>query len=155
EHREYSPGDDLRYVDWKVFGRSDKVYLKQFEDETNLLCYLVIDVSESMTYKSAGAPLTKLEYAQCLAASLAWLVLRQQDAAGLVAFESQIRAMIRPAGNPSHLEQLLSAMDLTPRGKKTAAGPIFHELAQRLTKRGVVVILSDLFDDLDLLSAGL
>ena len=155
EHREYAPGDDLRYVDWKVFGRTDKVYLKQYEDETNLLCYLVLDVSESMTYKSAEAALTKLEYAQCLAAALAWLVLRQQDAAGLVTFDSQIRAMIRPAGNPSHLEQILSAMETAKPGKKTAAGVIFHELAQRLTKRGVVVVLSDFFDDVSSLAAGL
>ena len=155
QHREYAPGDDLRYVDWKVFGRTDKVYLKQYEDETNLLCYLVLDVSESMTYKSAGAALTKLEYAQCLAASLAWLILRQQDAAGLATFDDQIRAMIRPAGNPSHLDQLLHAMEAATPGKKTAAGPIFHELAQRLTKRGIVIVLSDFFDDVASLAAGL
>src|SRR5436190_23478404 len=80
EHREYAPGDDLRYVDWKVFGKTDKVYLKQYEDETNLLCYLVLDVSESMTYRSSPAALSKLEYAQALAASVAWLVMEQQDA---------------------------------------------------------------------------
>jgi len=155
EHREYAPGDDLRYVDWKVFGRTDKVYLKQYEDETNLLCYLVLDVSESMTYKSAAAPLSKLEYAQSLAAALGWLVLQQQDAVGLATFDSQLRAMIRPAGNPSHLEQLLAAMEAAVPGKKTAAGPIFHELAARLTKRGIVVILSDFFDDVAALAAGL
>jgi uncharacterized protein (DUF58 family) len=155
EHREYAPGDDLRYVDWKVFGRTDKVYLKQYEDETNLLCYLVLDISESMTYKSRTAALSKLEYAQCLAAALAWLVLRQQDAVGLALFDSQIRAMIRPAGSPSHLEQLLSAMESARPGKKTATGPILHELAQRLTRRGVVIVLSDFFDDAASLAAGL
>lgn len=155
EHREYAPGDDLRYVDWKVFGRTDKVYLKQYEDETNLICYLVLDVSESMTYQSAGAAMSKLQYAQCLAAALGWLVLKQQDAVGLSTFDSQIRAMIRPAGNPSHLEQLLHVMEAAVPGKKTAAGPIFHELAQRLTKRGVVIVLSDLFDDVESLAAGL
>jgi uncharacterized protein (DUF58 family) len=155
EHREYAPGDDLRYVDWKVFGRTDKVYLKQYEDETNLICYLVLDVSESMTYKSAGAAMSKLQYAQCVAAALGWLVLKQQDAVGLSTFDSQIRAMIRPAGNPSHLEQILHVMEAVVPGKKTAAGPIFHELAQRLTKRGVVIVLSDLFDDVESLAAGL
>lgn len=155
EHREYAPGDDLRYVDWKVFGRTDKVYLKQYEDETNLLCYLVLDTSESMTYRGPGAPLSKLEYAQALAAALAWLVLRQQDAVGLATFDSQVRAMIRPAGNPSHLEQLLSAMESIQPGPKTACGPIFHELAQRLTRRGVVIVLSDLFDDVPSIAAGL
>jgi len=155
EHREYAPGDDLRYVDWKVFGRTDKVYLKQYEDETNLICYLVLDVSESMTYQSRAAAMSKLEYAQCVAAALGWLVLKQQDAVGLSTFDNQIRAMIRPAGNPSHLEQILHVMEAVVPGKKTAAGPIFHELAQRLTKRGVVIVLSDLFDDVESLAAGL
>src|SRR5262245_2925320 len=125
EHREYAPGDDLRYVDWKVFGKSDKVYLKQYEDETNLLCYLVVDVSESMTYRGPGTALSKLEYASSVASALAWLVLRQQDAVGLATFDNQIRAMVRPAGNPSHLEQILGVMETATPGKKTAAGPIF------------------------------
>ncbi|MEX2026424.1 MAG: DUF58 domain-containing protein [Pirellulaceae bacterium] len=155
EHREYAPGDDLKYVDWKVFGRTDKFYLKQYEDETNLLCYLVLDVSESMTYKSDPKSLSKLEYAQCLAATLAWLVLQQQDAAGLVTFDSQIRSLVRPASSPQHLQQLLHVMESATSGNKTTAGPIFHELAERLKKRGVVIILSDFFDDVPSLLAGL
>lgn len=155
EHREYAPGDDLRYVDWKVFGRTDKVYLKQYEDETNLICYLLLDISESMTYKSPEAALSKLEYAQAVAAAVAWLVLKQQDAVGLATFDSQVRAMIRPAGNPMHLQQLLHVMEGVSPGKKTSVGPILHELAQRLAKRGVVVVLSDCFDDIDSLAAGL
>jgi uncharacterized protein (DUF58 family) len=155
EHREYAPGDDLRYVDWKVFGRTDKVYLKQYEDETNLICYLVLDVSESMTYKSSKAALSKAEYAQCLAATLAWLVLQQQDAVGLATFDSKIRTLLRPSGSSSHLEQIVHVMESAAAGKKTTAGPIFHELAERLTKRGVVVVLSDFFDDVNSLVAGL
>jgi uncharacterized protein (DUF58 family) len=155
EHREYAPGDDLRYVDWKVFGRTDKFYLKQYEDETNLLCYLVLDVSESMTYRSNPAALSKLEYAQALAASVAWLVLEQQDAAGLVTFDSQIRTLLRPASNSSHLKQMIQVMETASPGKKTTAGPIFHELAERLKKRGVVMILSDFFDNVNSLLAGL
>ncbi len=155
EHREYAPGDDLRYVDWKVFGRTDKFYLKQYEDETNLLCYLVLDVSESMTYRSSPAALSKLEYAQALAASVAWLVLEQQDAAGLVTFDNQIRTLLRPASNSSHLQQMIQVMENVSPGKKTAAGPIFHELAERLKKRGVVMILSDFFDNVSSLLAGL
>ena len=101
EHREYAPGDDLRYVDWKVFGRTDKFYVKQYDDETNLICQLVLDVSESMSYRGPHAALSKFEYAQSLAAALAWLVLQQQDAVGLVTFDQQIRracgrAAIRP-----------------------------------------------------------
>lgn len=155
EHREYAPGDDLRYVDWKVFGRTDKIYLKQYEDETNLICNLVLDVSESMRYQSRGATLSKLEYAQCLAAAIGWLVLQQQDSVGLATFDSQLRTLIRPSGSPSHLEQLIHVMESAPAGKKTAAGPIFHELAERLTKRGVVIVLSDFFDDVNSLVAGL
>jgi uncharacterized protein (DUF58 family) len=155
EHREYAPGDDLRYVDWKVFGRTDKIYLKQYEDETNLICYLLLDVSESMQYRSPAAALSKSEYAQCVAAALAWLVLQQQDAVGLATFDSQIRTLLRASGSPSHLEQLLHVMESAQPGMKTAAGPIFHELAQRLTKRGVVVVLSDFFDDVNALVAGL
>jgi len=155
EHRQYAPGDDLRYVDWKVFGRSDKVYLKQYEDETNLQCYLVLDQSESMTYKSRNTALSKLDYAASLAAALGWLVLRQQDAVGLATFDSQLRTLIRPAGNPSHLEELLHALESMTPGQRTSAGPIFHELAQRLTRRGVVIIFSDCLDDLQSLAAGL
>jgi len=155
EHREYAPGDDLRYVDWKVFGRTDKIYLKQYEDETNLICYLALDVSESMQYKSKGAALSKSEYAQCVAAALGWLVLQQQDAVGLATFDSQIRTLLRPSGSPSQLEQVLHVMESAEAGKKTSAGPIFHELAERLTKRGVVVVLSDFFDDVKSLVAGL
>ncbi|MEQ8788347.1 MAG: DUF58 domain-containing protein [Pirellulaceae bacterium] len=155
EHREYTPGDDLRYVDWKVFGRTDKVYLKQYEDETNLVCYLVLDTSESMRYRGPNAPLSKLEFAQCIAASLAWLVLTQQDSVGLATFDNEVRHYVRPASNPTHLQQLLQVMESADAGRKTATGPIFHDLAERLKKRGVVLILSDLFDDVDSMLAGL
>ncbi len=89
EHREYVPGDDLRYVDWKVFGKTDKYYLKQYEEETNLICYLLLDTSESMAYRSPAAALSKLEYAQCVAAALAYLILQQQDSVGLVTFDER------------------------------------------------------------------
>ncbi len=155
EHREYAPGDDLRYVDWKVFGRTDKFYLKQYEDETNLILYIVLDASESMRYKGPDAALSKFEYAQCVAASLAWLVLAQQDAIGLVTFDSQIRTLIKPSSSPSHLQQVINVIEGAGAGKKTNTGPIFHELAERFTKRGIVLILSDLFDNVDAMLAGL
>src|SRR6476660_7790452 len=155
EHREYVPGDDLRYVDWKVFGKSDRFYLKQFEEETNLLCYLLLDTSESMQYKGPHAPLSKLAYAQCAAAALAYLVLHQRDAAGLVTFEQEIRQVIRPSSNPTQLKQLLHVMEEATAARKTRTGPIFHDLAERLSRRGIVVIFSDLFDDVESMLAGL
>jgi uncharacterized protein (DUF58 family) len=155
EHREYVPGDDLRYVDWKVFGRSDKIYLKQYEEETNLLAYLALDTSESMSYQSDAAALSKLEYAKCVAAALTYLVLQQQDSVGLATFDSQLRSFVRPSGHPSHLKQVLHVMEQSPGERKTATGPIFHDLAERLKKRGIVLVLSDLFDDVPQMMAGL
>jgi uncharacterized protein (DUF58 family) len=155
EHREYSPGDDLRYVDWKVFGRTDKFYLKQYEEETNLACHLLLDVSESMQYRGPDAPMSKLDYARCAAAALAYLVLQQQDGVALVTFDREIRSLIRPSSNPSHLKQILHLMEDARAERKTNTGPIFHELAERLKKRGVLVILSDFFDNVDAMAAGL
>jgi uncharacterized protein (DUF58 family) len=155
EHREYTPGDDLRYLDWKVFGRSDRYCLKQFEEETNLVCHLLLDTSESMTYQSTLAAMSKLEYAKCAAASLAYLILHQQDSAGLVTFDSEIRALVRPSSNPSHLQELHHVMETSPGGQKTATGPILHDLAERLKKRGIIMVFSDLLDDVDSLLAGL
>jgi uncharacterized protein (DUF58 family) len=155
EHREYAPGDDLRYLDWKVFGRTDKFYLKQFEEETNLICYLLLDTSESMAYKSPQAAMSKLEYAQCAAGALSYLILNQQDSVGLVTFDEEIRALVRPGGNPSHLKQLLQVMETSAGARKTATGPIFHDLAERFKKRGIVIILSDLFDNVDAMVKGL
>lgn len=155
EHREYAPGDDLRYVDWKVFGKTDRFYLKQFEEETNLICYLLLDTSESMQYQGPGAPMSKLAYGQCAAAALAHLVLHQRDAVGLVTFDQEIRQLIRPSTSPTQLKQLLRVMEQTTAARKTRTGPIFHDLAERLARRGIVVIISDLFDDVDAMLAGL
>ncbi|MDZ7618723.1 MAG: DUF58 domain-containing protein [Patescibacteria group bacterium] len=155
EHREYAPGDDLRYLDWKVYGRTDKYYLKQFEEETNLACHLLVDTSQSMTYRSPAAAMSKLDYACCAAASLAYLILHQQDAVGLVTMDREIRALVRPSTNPSHMEPIIAAMENAVSEKKTSLGPIFHELAGRFDKRGIVIVLSDLFDDVDSLVNGL
>ena len=103
EHREYVPGDDTRHVDWKVWSKTDKLYLKQYEEETNLLLYLLLDTSESMSYAS-GANVSKLRYAQFVAASLGYMVLQQQDSVGLALFDDAVRRYLRPAGQPSHLE---------------------------------------------------
>jgi len=155
EHREYSPGDDLRSVDWKVFARTDKYYVKQFEDETNLICYLVVDVSESMAYRGPDSPLSKLEYAQSLAAALAWLVLQQQDAVSLVTFDDQIRATVSPSNSPAQLKHVLQVLEDAKPVAPTRAGAVFHELAEKFAKRGIVILLSDLFDDHAKVAAGL
>lgn len=155
EHREYVPGDDLRHVDWKVFGKTDKHYLKQYEEETNLISYMVLDTSESMLYQSEDAPLSKLEYAQCAAAALSYLILRQQDSVGLATFDNELRQFIRASSNPSHLKMVLHAMEQTDAEKKTELGAILHHLAERLKMRSVVVVFSDLFADVDALVAGL
>jgi uncharacterized protein (DUF58 family) len=155
EHREYVPGDDLRYLDWKVFGRTDKYYLKQFEEETNLVCHLVLDTSESMRYQGPGAGQSKLEYAKCLAATLAYLVLRQQDSVGLVTFDHQIRNFVRAASTPSHIKPLLHVLEHAPGERKTDSGVLFHDLAERLKKRGIVIVIGDLFDDVTAIVKGL
>ena len=155
EHREYTPGDDLRYLDWKLFGRTDKYYLKQFEDETNLVCSILFDVSESMSYGSDQSTLTKREYAECVAASLAWLVLQQQDAIGLVTFDHTVQEWVRPEGKPSHLQQIIRTLETPSRREKSAIGPVLQEVAGRLERRGIVVLISDLLDDVPALVAGL
>jgi len=155
EHREYVPGDDLRYVDWKVFGKSDRFYLKQYEEETNFACYFLLDTSESMLYRSESAAATKLEYAQLVCAALAYLILRQQDAVGLATFDNAVRHFVRAGSHPSHLKQLCHVMDVAGAKGETSMGPIFHDLAERIKKRGLVVILSDLFDDVASLLLGL
>ncbi len=155
EHREYVPGDDLRYVDWKVFGKSDRIYLKQYDEETNFVCHLLVDTSESMAYKSDKAMFSKLEYAQHLAAALAYLIIHQQDAIGLATFDSSVRHFLRPGSTAAQLRQLCHTLELDQPTGESAIGPIFHDLAERIKRRGVVVILSDFFDDPESLLMGL
>jgi uncharacterized protein (DUF58 family) len=154
EHREYVPGDDIRHVDWKVWSKTDKFYLKQYEEETNLLLYLLLDTSETMSYAS-GQNVTKLQYAQFIAAALGYMVLQQQDSVGLATFDDLVRRYLKPAGQPTHLKELLHVMDITPAREKTDLGTVFHDLAERFKKRGVVAIFSDLFDDVNRILAGL
>lgn len=155
EHREYVPGDDLRYVDWKVFGKTDRYYLKQYEEETNFACYFLLDTSESMLYRSPGAAVSKLHYAQLVTAALTYLVLQQQDAVGLATFDTTVRNFVRASSHPSHLKQICHVMDVSPPTGETSLGPILHDLAERIRKRGLVVVVSDLFDDVPTLLLGL
>lgn len=147
EHREYAPGDDLRYVDWKVFGKTDKVYLKQFEAETNLVCYLLVDVSESMSYQSAAAALSKLEYAACLATALAYVVVRQHDSISLATFDEEICELMSESGNPRQLQQLIHVLSRAEATGKSDIGNALHQASQRLQRRGVVIVVSDLLGD--------
>ena len=155
EHREYAPGDDLRYVDWKVFGRSDRYYLKQFEEETNFACMLAVDASESMLYGSNPESLTKFGYARLLAAVLASLTIQQQDAAGLVLFSEQLQHFVRAAGNPQQQTRIWELLEHAEASGPTSLGPMLHEISDRFRKRGMIILFSDLFDDLDAIKVGL
>ena len=155
QHREYVPGDDLRYVDWKVYGKSDRYYLKQFEEETNFACYILLDTSESMLYRSEQAAVSKLEYAGYLAAALAYLVVQQQDAVGLATFDCEVTHFMRASSQSSRLKQLCHLIETAPTRGETSIGPILHDLAERISKRGLIIILSDLFDDVDEILLGL
>jgi uncharacterized protein (DUF58 family) len=154
EHREYVPGDDIRHVDWKVWSKTDKLYLKQYEEETNLLMYLLLDTSESMAYAS-GTNVTKLQYAQFIVAALSYMILQQQDSVGLVVYDDAVRRYLKPAGQVSQLKELLHLLDVTPAREKSDLGLVFNDVAERFKKRGVVVVFSDLFDDVARIMTGL
>jgi len=154
EYRQYMPGDDLATIDWKVYARSDRYYVKKFEDETNLDCHLMIDVSGSMGY-GAHHGITKFEYGACLAASIAYLMNRQRDAVGVTAFEDQIVSMLPSASRAGHLRALLLTLDRLKPGGRTDVSKPLHQLADSLSKRGMVVLISDLLDDPALVVRGL
>ena len=145
EYRQYLPGDDLSTIDWKVYARSDRYYVKKFEEETNLDCYLLLDVSASMGYGSRGV--TKLRYGSMLAASLAYLMNRQRDAVALTTFDDTITAMLPPSARPSHLRSILVTLDTLVLGKRTDVSKPLHLLADGISKRGLVVLISDLLDE--------
>jgi uncharacterized protein (DUF58 family) len=146
EHRQYMPGDEIKRIDWKVLGRTDRYYIKQFEEETNLKAYLVLDASKSMDFKAEGS-ISKLEYASYLAAALAYLLIKQQDAVGLITYDEQVRKFIPPHSTKVYLQSILAELERTKAGKKTATGAALNLVAERLNRRGLVIIFSDLFDD--------
>ena len=153
EHRAYGSGDEIRHIDWKLFGKTDRFYIKRFEEETNLKSYLLLDQSKSMTYASGST--TKLEYAQTLAAALAYLMLKQQDAIGLALFDSELRTYLPPRAKPSHMKALMAAMSAIVPGPETRMSPMLHQLAESIRKRGLIVLISDLLDDPDEVMLGL
>ncbi|MBA3884749.1 MAG: DUF58 domain-containing protein [Acidobacteria bacterium] len=146
EYRQYMPGDDLSTLDWKVYARSDRHYVKKFEEETNLECHVLLDLSASMAYRGA-APMSKLEYGSVLAASLAFLMYRQRDATGLIAFGDRIVFRLPASARPGHLHALLLALERLEPGQRSDVGRPLNQLAEALTKRSMVVLISDMLDD--------
>jgi uncharacterized protein (DUF58 family) len=153
QHREYTPGDDLRHVDWKVWAKQDRYYVKQFEEDTNLRAVLLLDVSGSMQYGSG--PLSKYEYGATVAASLAYLLLRQQDAVGCVAFDQSIRAKVPQRTRRSHLNSIVQAMAASEPAEKTELLPILRGVAETYPRRGLMILVSDLLVDREGLFKGL
>jgi len=153
EHRSYVPGDDIRDLDWRVFGKSDRYYVKQYIEETNLRATVLVDASASMKYtgdvaaKIDGQPVSKFEYARYLAAALTYLLINQQDAVGLVTYDTELRKYIPPRSSARHLRAILQELDASEPGGETTLAPVFHDIAERIHRRGLVIIISDLFDD--------
>ena len=146
EHREYSPGDDLRHLDWVAWARSDRYYIKQYEQETNLRAHILLDVSNSMNF-TYGPGVTKFGYACFLAACLSYLMCRQQDMVGMIAFDEAIRFHLRPGSTAAHLDRVFTHLEQVRPGERTRIAPTFHELARTIKKRGLIIVISDLYDD--------
>ncbi len=153
EHRQYVPGDDLRNLDWRVLARKDRYYVKQYVEETNLRATILLDASGSMGYRGDkaaeldGQKLSKFEYAKHLAAALAYLLIGQQDAVGLVTFDTSLRTYLPPKAQASQIRQILEELDRSVSEKDTDCAAIFHDIAERVPHRGVIIVISDLFGD--------
>ncbi|MFG0333887.1 MAG: DUF58 domain-containing protein [Maioricimonas sp. JB049] len=146
EHRQYYPGDEIRHIDWRAFGKTGRYYIKEFEEETNLRAYLLVDASGSMGY--GQSTLSKFEYARHLAASLGYLLLTQRDAVGLVTFDTEIRDRIEPSTNPQNFQRVTQALEHRQPGSETSLSEIVSRLAPTLKRRSLVIIVSDLFDEI-------
>lgn len=159
QHRQYSQGDDVRHIDWKVFGRTDKLYIKQFQEETQLQIVLVVDASESMAFGSVrgddGSTWTKYDHATTIAATLAYMALAQSDAVGLAIFDQVLARYFRPSAAGGQWRTVISELQAVPRWNKTGTGKILEQLASKISRRSLVILLSDFFDDLSGLKRGL
>jgi len=153
QHREYAPGDEIRRIDWKALAKLDRYFIKEYEDESNLRAQLIFDVSSSMDYTSNGV--TKFEYGSILVASLAYMILRQQDAVGLVTFSSQIDSILPPKATRAYLVELLQHLESRTTQGETSVGKVLGEVASNLRRRGLVILVSDLLDDPDSVLEGL
>ena len=153
EHREYTPGDDPRNLDWRVMAKSDRNVIKQYIEETNLRVTIAVDTSGSMAFegdKAAevdGEPMSKFSCARYLAAALSYLFIKQGDAAGLVTFDSEVRSYLRAGSRPSHLRRIVETLHQAETGEDTKVGNVLHEVAERIHKRGLVILISDFFDE--------
>ena len=145
EHRSYEPGDEVKHIDWKLYGKTNRLYVKRYEEETNLRAHLILDTSKSMSYTSDKV--SKLDYGSYLLAALSYLMISQQDAAGVVLFDEKIRSFIPPKSTPSHLNTLLNILDAPKPGNDTKIESVLHQMAERINKRGLVIIISDLLDE--------
>lgn len=152
QHRPYVAGDDIRHIDWKVFGKTDKLYLKQYLEETNLHLICVVDASESMGFGSVTQDKitwTKYDHATAIAASLAYMAIQQQDSVGLAIFDNELRRFFKPSNSPAQWKLVTHELQQIPRRKKTQTGRVLEQLAEKLTHRSLIVLLSDFLDDID------
>jgi uncharacterized protein (DUF58 family) len=151
QHREYVPGDDIRHLDWKVLGRTDRYYLKQYEQETNYVAHIVLDGSESMKYGSVGKPngarVTKLQYGKALAACLAYLILHQRDAVAVGVFDTAMKHFIPRTGNLASIHNVMNMLAAFEPKNQTNVGDVLHTLAGTIKRKGLTIVISDLFDD--------
>lgn len=147
EHRQYMPGDPLRHIDWKVYAKSDKFYIKEYEEETNLRSNILLDGSASMGYSSGG--ISKFDYGAHLAAALSFLMLKQRDSVGLMLFDDKLRQYLAPRSTGTHLHQILKELNAAQPARGTDVGNSLHTLAERIRRRGLVILISDLMDDPD------
>ena len=155
EYRQYSPGDDLRFLDWRLFARSDRFYLKRFEDETNLRCYLLVDLSRSMGFHSAPLDYDKAEYAKTVAATIAYFLTLQRDAVGLITFDQAIREYLPARYRTGHLHRLMICLEHELAGTATDLGLPLEQVARTARKRGVIVLLSDMLAPVETLETKL
>jgi uncharacterized protein (DUF58 family) len=158
QHRPYVQGDDIRHIDWKVLGKTDKIYLKQYLEETNLHLICIVDASESMGYgtvESDGAVWTKYDHATAIAASLSYMAIQQQDSVGLAVFDQTLSRYFKPSNSPGQWKIVVNELQQVPRWNKTNTGKILDQLAEKLTHRSLLVLLSDFFDDMESIRQGL
>ncbi len=153
EHRQYMPGDEIRSIDWKVYGKTDRYYIKQYEEETNLKSHIILDASASMSFASEkwqrgdGHRVSKLEYASYMVAALSYLMVQQRDAVGLTVYDACIRLTLPPHATKAYLRRILIELENLSAGNTTGTSQSLHRMAERITRRGLIIVVSDLFDD--------